>query len=486
MPVVIPERDEDDDDDDEEEKGREEGGTTTTAAAATKATKTTTAEELLLLLPRPALRHARIDLADEEGADLLSHLPFATAWVREALTATKGGGRGEGSSNEEEEEEGEERGPKSENKVLIHCSAGVSRSAAVAAACLMVLREPPPSLAPSSSPPRLSADAAVAAVAAAAPGTAPNPGFLRQLRLFSEMGLRLDARSSAEYRAWRAMAMAAAAAAGGRAARTEAAHAANARNAAPPPKGRQQRRRRPPHPPLTTYRCRACRRLVATSDNAVPATSETGGGPQKMFAGKSWNKAKIIRNQGGGAAAPAKEKEEEEEEEGEEGKEGKEGKEEAASPPPPPLPLGSDCSSLFVEPLKWMLDALSLESGGGGGGGGGAGGGGGGGGGGSCSGKKDKDGCEASEKSPPPTRGKLHCPGCSARLGSFSWAGSQSAAGAWVVPAFQLHLCRLDAAEEEEEGEAEKEEKGGKDAPPGPPAIPPSVASRIRQPRFLK
>ena len=197
-----------------------------------------------------------------------------------------------------------------------------------------------------------------------------------------------------------------------------------------------------------------------------------------MFAGKSWNKAKILGSGGRGGARKASSGGNEEEKDDDEEEE--EEKEEEA--PPPPLPLGSDGSSLFVEPLKWMLDALSLEDPGGGGGGkrgkgdGGVGG----------------DEGEAS-KTPPPTKGKLHCPGCSSRLGSFSWAGSQSATGAWIVPAFQLHLSRLDAAEEEEEEEAEKGEgKGdGKKSAPSPapspsPAVPASVASRIRQPRFLK
>ena len=34
---------------------------------------------------------------------------------------------------------------------------------------------------------------------------------------------------------------------------------------------------------------------------------------------------------------------------------------------------------------------------------------------------------------------------CKARLGSYSWAGSQSESGTWVTPAFQLHLAKVDA-----------------------------------------
>ena len=43
-------------------------------------------------------------------------------------------------------------------------------------------------------------------------------------------------------------------------------------------------------------------------------------------------------------------------------------------------------------------------------------------------------------------QGKLYCPHCASRLGSFHWAGRQSSGGAWVAPAFQLHLARMDAA----------------------------------------
>ena len=528
VPVSIPERDEDDDEEkgEEDENGGDEGGTTATAAAATTAAAAAAARSSSAAAA--AIRHARIDLADDEGADLLSHLPFATAWVLEALTPPSGGDRGGEGGGEEatgggggEEATGggggegggggggseHQRAPNDGNsKVLIHCSAGVSRSAAVAAACLMALDSASSS---SPSPPALSADAAVAAVAAAAPGTLPNPGFLNQLRLFAEMGCRLDAKSSPEYRAWRATG-AAAGRSGDRAAAGVGAadDSGDAREESAAAKAAEAKDR-PPPPPLTTYRCRACRRLVATSDNAVPATSETGGGwgPQKMFAGKNWNKAKI-RNRGGGGGGGAKRtasasggSEEREEGEGEEDGEEGEGEEEGEEAP---LPLGSDGSSLFVEPLKWMLDALSLESGGGcgkrGSGSGDVGGG------------DTRGGVAAPTRSrapppapppppplPPPNRGKLHCPGCASRLGSFSWAGSQSARGAWVVPAFQLHLCRLDAADEGEGGEHEgpgggegggegggKEGEGEKRDAGAPSTVPPSVASRIRQPRFLK
>ncbi|WVZ07559.1 hypothetical protein V8G54_020905 [Vigna mungo] len=39
---------------------------------------------------------------------------------------------------------------------------------------------------------------------------------------------------------------------------------------------------------------------------------------------------------------------------------------------------------------------------------------------------------------------KLLCMGCNARLGNFNWAGMQCSCGAWINPAFQLHKSRLD------------------------------------------
>lgn len=61
------------------------------------------------------------------------------------------------------------------------------------------------------------------------------------------------------------------------------------------------------------------------------------------------------------------------------------------------------CTSLFLEPMAWMRPQLG--------------------------------GCVA---------GKLACPGCGSRLGSFSWAGGRCSCAAWVVPSFQLHAARVD------------------------------------------
>lgn len=40
--------------------------------------------------------------------------------------------------------------------------------------------------------------------------------------------------------------------------------------------------------------------------------------------------------------------------------------------------------------------------------------------------------------------GRLMCPKCSARVGSFSWSGAPCSCGKWVTPAFQFQLSRVD------------------------------------------
>ncbi|RID78118.1 hypothetical protein BRARA_A00972 [Brassica rapa] len=112
--------------------------------------------------------------------------------------------------------------------------------------------------------------------------------------------------------------------------------------------------------PQAMYRCKKCRRIVAIEENIVP--HEPGKG-EECFAWKkrSGNYAERVQ-----------------------------------------------CSSIFVEPMKWMQNI--------------------------------HDGT---------VEEKLLCLGCNARLGYFNWAGMQCSCGAWVNPAFQLHKSRLDECKSE-------------------------------------
>ncbi|XP_033105784.1 dual specificity protein phosphatase 12-like isoform X2 [Anneissia japonica] len=63
----------------------------------------------------------------------------------------------------------------------------------------------------------------------------------------------------------------------------------------------------------------------------------------------------------------------------------------------------STCTSLFIEPVSWMKSAVVGT-----------------------------------------IQGKIACPKCSAKIGSFNWSGEQCSCGAWVTPSFQVHLNKLD------------------------------------------
>jgi len=258
-----------------------------------------------------SLTRLHVDLEDEEGADLLGCLPRVMRFLAAARAVPS-------------------------PRILLHCAQGESRSVAVAAAALMAGEG-------------LDGDDALAAVAAASPGADPNPGFRAQLAVWHAMGCAHDA-SIPEFRAHRA---------GVAAARVMAGGGARPAEGTLPDAGADG---------ATLYRCRACRRLLASTANAVPVEGAPAG---SGFRGK----AKL----------------------------GRPGAAKAAPTPARPHPLGSDGSSLFVEPLAWMRESMDGVS------------------------------------------GKLNCPGCAARLGAYDWAGGQTASGAWVTPAFRLHMGRLDA-----------------------------------------
>lgn len=112
---------------------------------------------------------------------------------------------------------------------------------------------------------------------------------------------------------------------------------------------------------IPAYRCKKCRRVVALQENVldhVPGEGETSFGWHKRKSGNPFNKYDEI-----------------------------------------------ECSSIFVEPLRWMTTVQegALE-------------------------------------------GKLLCAHCEARLGYFNWSGIQCSCGSWITPAFQLHKGRVDVS----------------------------------------
>ncbi|XP_061358532.1 probable inactive dual specificity protein phosphatase-like At4g18593 [Gastrolobium bilobum] len=111
--------------------------------------------------------------------------------------------------------------------------------------------------------------------------------------------------------------------------------------------------------PQLIYRCKKCRRIVASEDNIV--SHERGKGESSF----KWKKR--------------------------------------SSEPWEMEKQPADCTSIFVEPMKWMQAVQEGH-----------------------------------------VEEKLLCMSCNARLGNFNWAGMQCSCGAWVNPAFQMHKSRLD------------------------------------------
>lgn len=114
--------------------------------------------------------------------------------------------------------------------------------------------------------------------------------------------------------------------------------------------------------PKTVYRCKKCRRVVAAPENVI---GHTPGDGESRF---GWQQKRKNGN--------------------------KDGKLE-----------GTECTSMFVEPLKWMT---SVEEG--------------------------------------ELKGKLSCINCGARLGFFNWCGTQCSCSSWVAPAFQIHKSNIDVS----------------------------------------
>lgn len=234
-----------------------------------------------------------------------------------------------------------DRGRK-EGSVLVHCFAGVSRSAAVIMAYLMRTE-------------RLSVEDALESLRQSCEFVCPNDGFLEQLKMFEGMGFKVD-HSSPIYKRFRLKILGENHFSGLRIdssklgadpgmpveISSEAEETTKVENNCGP-----------------TYRCKKCRRLVALQEHVidhVPGEGETAFEWHKRRSGNPFNKSNE-----------------------------------------------SDCSSIFIEPLRWMkaVEEGALE-------------------------------------------GKLSCAHCDARLGYFTWAGIQCSCGSWITPAFQLHKSRID------------------------------------------
>ncbi|KAJ6300651.1 hypothetical protein OIU76_021449 [Salix suchowensis] len=231
-----------------------------------------------------------------------------------------------------------------EGAVLVHCFAGVSRSAAIITAYLMKTEQ-------------LSLEGALESLRQSCESVCPNDGFLEQLKMFEEMGFKVD-HANPIYKRFRLKVL------GEFYNRGEKID--SSKFGADPGVPTQVSSKEEASPDeekkaIPAYRCKKCRRVVASQENVVdhvPGEGETSFAWSKQKSGNPFNKSDE-----------------------------------------------SECSSLFVEPLKWMT---AVEEG--------------------------------------ALEGKLCCAHCEARLGYFNWSGIQCSCGSWITPAFQLHKSRVDVS----------------------------------------
>ncbi|CAA7398333.1 unnamed protein product [Spirodela intermedia] len=234
-----------------------------------------------------------------------------------------------------------EKGRK-EGSILVHCFAGVSRSAAVVTAYLMKSEQK-------------SLEDALESLEQVCEFVCPNDGFKDQLKMFEDMGFKVDPASSI-YKRFRLKVL-------GDSYNRGHKIDSSIFGADPglPPLSSLPEAAPKQNVPAKAYRCKKCRRVVALQENVVghtPGEGEACFGWQKRRSGNPFNRR------------------------GE-----------------------SDCSSIFVEPLRWMTE---VEGGG--------------------------------------LEGKLSCIHCEARLGYFNWSGIQCSCGSWITPAFQIHKNRVDVS----------------------------------------
>ncbi|KAG7197840.1 hypothetical protein KM043_001652 [Ampulex compressa] len=240
-----------------------------------------------------------------------------------------------------------DRALKSNEKVLVHCYFGVSRSATIVIAYIMKKH-------------RKSFSDAFDAVKAKRRFIGPNAGFLAQLKLYEEMDFGID-NTNIQFKMYRLQI------AGNKVRKVKILPQSCVDLIKADPALMTVR------PEPTVYRCKKCRRIVASASNILPhlprekqiwrhvsskQTSKQIKSPQEVVAGAKKAEQRPVEF----------------------------------------------CNKIyFIEPLAWMPDITHK------------------------------------------VEGKLYCPSCNTKLGSFSWiAGSQCPCGSKIAPAFYLVPSKVD------------------------------------------
>lgn len=295
-------------------------------------------------------------MEDTADGDLLSELPCIVEFLAEGVSLSR--------------------------RTLVHCVAGVSRSAAAVCALLVsplgaIFAEPDDCDCDGGA--ALSAKAALRVLRRKAPHAEPNEGFMEQLELWRHMGCcpAEQMEGKAEYRRWRTDRQA-------RGVEPRPGEAPEERQQGGETERRRQEEegsdgqlaaqaqadtRPPPHQSAaavkrsaaTSFLCRKCRKPLFDASEIVP--HERGEG-QRAFRHTKRDKDRRAADAADAAA----------------------------------------CASHFLEPPNWSPAVQQGDM-----------------------------------------EGKLHCPHCDYRIGAFSWHGAQCSCGAWVTPSFAVHANRVDS-----------------------------------------
>ncbi|XP_046738310.1 dual specificity protein phosphatase MPK-4-like [Diprion similis] len=236
------------------------------------------------------------------------------------------------------------------HKTLVHCYFGVSRSAAVVIAFIMKKYS-------------MIFTEAFDLVKSKRRFVGPNPGFVAQLKLYQDMGFSID-NTNVQFKMYRLQLA-----------------ADKVRKAKILPQTCIDLIKPDPalvtiRPEPTVYRCKRCRRIVASASNILPHAPR-----EKQI----WRHVSSKRYDKGLKVAKTSKKPLEEDENNE------------------PCESEFCTKTYFIEPLAWMPDIVHN------------------------------------------VEGKLNCPKCATKLGSFSWiAGSQCPCGSKIAPAFYLVPSKVD------------------------------------------
>ncbi|KAJ1969914.1 tyrosine protein phosphatase yvh1 [Dispira parvispora] len=296
-------------------------------------------------------RYLCVDILDMPSENILQHLDITYEFIRDAIT--QGG------------------------NVLVHCHMGISRSATVVIAYLMKTMGIPMEM-------------AYEMVRDKRNIVYPNKGFLKQLEKYDEMGCSVSSKS-ATYRRFNVAREAEKRSAPTRGDSNGGGHI----NIPISIKGGQTR----PSPTgghnatQTGYRCKTCRTVLFTTEVVIPHQPGENAG-QTRFPGKhgglqkgnqcvvipisethnaSYSERRYleVRNDTGSAGGHN--------------------------------PSGAQCTSYFIEPLKWIRGVMDGEH-----------------------------------------QGRIDCHKCGTKLGSYDWSGSACSCTRWVTPAFMSSSVLFD------------------------------------------